>query len=257
MKIPSSGPLDPRDFDIETVPRHVAIIMDGNGRWAKGQGQPRVFGHRAGAGAVRKALRLARRMGIEYLTLYAFSEQNWARPPLEVRALMTLLVQNIRSEQAELIEQGVRFRAMGDLSKLSPEIRKEVRGLEQATAHNTALQLVVALSYGGREELVSAVRSIAADAAAGKIKPADVDLELVGSRLYLPDVPDPDLMIRTSGELRVSNFLLWQLAYAELYVTETYWPDFDDRAFIAALQSYGQRERRYGLSGEQVKRGEC
>ena len=251
----AEGLLEPAEFGITRVPRHVAIIMDGNGRWANKRGMPRIEGHRQGANSVRTALRTAYRLGVEYLTLYAFSEQNWGRPEDEVEGLMGLLLHHLRIEQEELMERGIRFRGMGELDKLPPKILGELRAFEKRSEDNEDMQLTIALSYGGRLELVRAARLIAAKVAAGELEVDAIDESTLGRHLYLGDLPDPDLMIRTSGEMRVSNFMLWQLAYTELYVTDTFWPDFGQDAFIEALKEYSRRERRFGLTGAQAAPG--
>ena len=228
------------------VPRHVAIIMDGNGRWAKKRMLPRVAGHRKGADAVRAAVRTAGELGIEALTLYAFSSENWRRPADEVADLMGLLRHYLRSEIDELDANGVRFRIIGDHSRLESDL---VRMLEEAsarTARNRGLTLVIALNYGAQDELVRAARSLAEDARAGRLDPAAIDAETLESRLDTHGLPPLDLLIRTSGETRLSNFLLWQAAYAELMFIDTLWPDFDGDTLRDAVAAYGRRERRYG-----------
>jgi len=247
------GPLDPAEYGIESVPKHVAIIMDGNGRWAKSRGRPRLFGHKEGANAVRRTLRSCYRLGVRHLTLYAFSEQNWARPKLEVKGLMSLLLHHIRSEQAELLDLGIRFRALGNIDKLPPKVAAEARALEEKSAHLTKMDLIIALSYGGREEIVDAARSLAEDVKRGVLDPSEIDLDTVAGRLYTRGIPDPDLLIRTSGELRISNFMLWQIAYTELFVTDTFWPDFDLDSLVEAFVAYGTRQRRFGRTGDQVE----
>jgi len=244
--------LDPAACGISRVPRHVAVIMDGNGRWARARGLPRLQGHHEGARAVRETLRTAYRLGVEYLTLYAFSEQNWGRPTDEVSGLMALLLGHLKSEQEEFMDLGIRFRGMGDTGRLPPTVLEELRAFEERSAGNTDMYLQVALSYGGRHEIVEAARRLAARVQAGELALEAIDEAALGAELYLPDLPDPDLLIRTSGELRVSNFMLWQIAYTELYITDLYWPSFGKDSFIEALQQYGRRERRFGLTGQQV-----
>ncbi|MEO1273686.1 MAG: isoprenyl transferase, partial [Myxococcota bacterium] len=246
-------PIDPLDYGIRRLPNHVAIIMDGNGRWAKNRGSVRLKGHHEGAKAVRRTLSFARRIGVRYLTLYAFSEQNWGRPPAEVEGLMSLLMKHVRSERDDLKRKGIRFRTIGNIHKLSSSIVEAIRDLEDYTADNTGLDLIVALSYGGREELVHAVQRIAAQVAEGNLQPTAITEETISGNIFTADVPDPDLLIRTSGEMRVSNFMLWQLAYTELYVTDTHWPDFDEEHFVEALRSYNARQRRFGLTGDQAR----
>ncbi len=230
----------------EDLPRHVAIIMDGNGRWAERRHKPRLFGHEAGMKAVREVIETAADLQIPYLTLYAFSQENWKRPRAEVDALMKLLQRYIRSESKKLIEKGIRVCAIGELDRLSPSSRAELDNLIAQTADNDQLIVTLALSYGGRAEIVEVARQIAKRVADGDLDPDDVDETLFKSLLYKPDLPDPDLLIRTSGELRISNFLLWQLAYTELYVTDVLWPDFDRQAFVDAIIAFQNRERRFG-----------
>ena len=231
---------------IACVPRHVAVIMDGNGRWAKQRGRPRLFGHRAGADSLRAILRACRDHGVEYLTVYAFSTENWVRPQDEVSGLMSLLKTFLKKDEHELHENQVRLRVTGRLQDLPKAVRHELERVMAATRNYEKGHLILALSYGGRAEIVDAVRAIAADVRAGRLAPEAIDEKAIAARLYLPDVPDPDLMIRTSGELRLSNFLLWQLSYAEFYFTETLWPDFREADFAKALQEYARRQRRFG-----------
>ena len=224
---------------------HLAIIMDGNGRWAKARGLPRSEGHRAGGETVRRVLGFCRDAGIRYLTLYAFSVENWKRPKEEVDALMGLLVSYLAGEESMLHRHQVRLRIMGQRDDLPAEVQAALNHVESVTAHYER-QLILCLSYGGRREIVSAAKKLAQAAAEGKLDPASIDEDVFATQLYLPDVPDPDLIVRTSGEMRLSNFLLWQASYAELYVTPVLWPDFDKADFDAALVSFGKRERRYG-----------
>ena len=228
------------------VPAHIAIIMDGNGRWARQHGLPRLKGHEAGAETVRCVIRYCRDAGVKVLTLYAFSTENWARPPTEVLGLMSLLKNFLRDNEPELHEHKVRLRVIGRRGDLESSIVRELERVERATAAYTDGQLILALSYSGRSELAHAARAIAAKAARGEIRPEAVDESVVAAHLYAPDVPDPDLIVRTSGELRISNFLLWQCAYSEWYVTPVLWPDFREAEFRAALDAYRQRQRRYG-----------
>lgn len=228
------------------VPRHVAIIMDGNGRWAQSRGLTRSDGHKEGAKAVRKIVTRAREHGLGYLTLYAFSAQNWRRPQEEVEQLMALLVEFCEKERQLLLDKDIRFRVIGERSRLPETARQAAELLESATAGNESMQLLIALSYGGREEIVQAVRRIASEVAEGRLEPAEITEASISDRLWTHDVPDPDLVIRTSGELRVSNFLLWQIAYAEFYIDDDCWPDFDEAAFDRALDAFGSRERRFG-----------
>jgi len=223
--------------------------MDGNGRWARQRGLPRIKGHEAGAESVRAVLRAARESGVKYLTLYAFSSENWVRPPAEVQGLMRLLRKFLREEEDELHANRVRLRAIGRLRDLPPPVRRELKRVMRATESYAARQLILALSYGGRVEIVDAVRSIARKVSEGDLQPGRIQEKTIRAHLYAPDVPDPDLMIRTSGELRLSNFLLWQLSYAELYFTDVLWPDFREEHFRAALEEYARRERRFGDIG--------
>ena len=232
--------------EIACVPRHVAVIMDGNGRWAKQRLRPRLFGHRAGAESLRAVLRACRDHGVEYLTVYAFSTENWVRPQDEVSGLMSLLKTFLKKDEHELHENQVRLRVTGRIQDLPKAVRAELERVMEATKNYEKGHLILALSYGGRAEIVDAVRVLAADAKAGRIDPEKIDEKAIAARLYLPDVPDPDLMIRTSGELRLSNFLLWELSYSEFYFTETLWPDFREPDFAKALDEYARRQRRYG-----------
>jgi|UniRef100_A0A7C5ELV8 undecaprenyl diphosphate synthase len=252
MKAAHDLPETAAALDPHRLPRHVAIIMDGNGRWARRQGLRRVRGHLAGAESVRVVVRLARRLGLQYLTLYAFSEENWQRPPGEIRALMGLLVRYLRQERSELQQNQIALKAIGDLTRLPANVQEELARTIAATATGNGMTLTVALSYGGRSEIVQAVRSLARKILAGQVKPEEITQELFARHLYTGDMPDPDLLIRTSGEYRLSNFLLWQSAYTELYITETLWPDFREEEFIKALLEYQQRDRRFGLTQEQI-----
>jgi undecaprenyl diphosphate synthase len=238
------------------APRHVAIIMDGNGRWAELRGQPRLAGHREGAASVRAVARAARQLGLEAITLYAFSSQNWGRPADEVRGLMELLRDYLRDERAEILDNGIRLRAIGDLDRLPPLVRDPLDELMAASAHNEAMQLTLALSYGGRESIVAAARRAIAEAAAGRLDPARLDEGVLGGFLPTAPLPPLDLIVRTSGEQRISNFLLWEAAYAELYFTDVLWPDFRRPELEAALAAYAARQRRYGLTGAQVEAGD-
>jgi undecaprenyl diphosphate synthase len=231
---------------IADVPRHVAIIMDGNGRWAAARGLPRVEGHRRGVEALRKTVRAAGEMGIRCLTIFSFSSENWQRPATEVRDLMGLLRRFIRNDLAELHANGVRVRVIGEREGLDPDIRRLLEEAEELTRRNDGLTLVVAFNYGARDEIARAVRRIATGLASGALRPDAVTEDLIGQHLDAPDIADPDLIIRTSGELRLSNFLLWQAAYSELVFTPLYWPDFDCAALEAAIEEYRRRERRFG-----------
>jgi undecaprenyl diphosphate synthase len=221
--------------------------MDGNGRWARERGLPRIEGHRVGAESVRAVVRACGELGVEYLTLYAFSSENWKRPRAEVRALMHLLEFYLQQEIAELDKNNVRLAAIGRLHELPLSAQKQLEKSIAALRHNTGLTLVLALSYGGRAELVDAMRQIARQIKAGHLDVADIDEALIARHLYTANMPDPDLLIRTSGEMRVSNFLLWQISYAEIYVTDVLWPDFRKPQLIQALEDYGTRQRRFGL----------
>ncbi|MDD2455071.1 MAG: isoprenyl transferase [Kiritimatiellae bacterium] len=234
------------------VPRHIAMIMDGNGRWARQRGQPRLAGHEAGSETVRRVLNYCRDAGVRYLTLYAFSTENWTRPEDEVSGLMALLGRFIKRYEGDLIKRQVRLRVIGRRSDLSAQLRAALERVEQESA-GFERQLIVALSYSGRSELVRAARLIAEKVKAGTMRPEDVDEAAVAAHLYAPDVPDPELIIRTSGEMRISNFLLWQCAYSEFYVTPVLWPDFNEQEFNAALAAYAARDRRFG--GVRDKRG--
>lgn len=230
--------------------RHLAVIMDGNGRWAKERGLARVEGHREGAEAVRRLLDLSQEFGIEYLTLYAFSTENWKRPAEEVNALMQLLKAFLEDHLADLQKKKIRLRAIGRLEQLPPETLAELHHVMDVTAENKEGNLILALNYGGRTEIVDAAARIGEAVLAGKLVPSQLDEKVFKEYLYAPDIPDPDLMIRTSGEMRLSNFLLWQLSYAELYVTETLWPDFGREELEKAINIFYRRERRYGgISG--------
>lgn len=228
------------------VPRHVAVIMDGNGRWAKQRGRPRLFGHRAGADSLRAVLRACRDHGVEFLTVYAFSTENWVRPKDEVGGLMSLLRTFLKKDEHELHENQVRLRVTGRIQDLPKAVRRELERVMEATKAYEKGHLILALSYGGRTEIADAVRAIAEKVQAGELAPAQIDEATISRHLYLPDVPDPDLMIRTSGEIRLSNFLLWELSYAEFYFTDTLWPDFREPNFAEALAEYSRRQRRFG-----------
>jgi undecaprenyl diphosphate synthase len=232
---------------IKNLPRHVAIIMDGNGRWARERGLPHIEGHRRGAESVREIVRISGELGIDYLTLYAFSTENWNRPRAEVSALMRLLEFYLKQEIAELNKNNVRLAAIGRIRELPASAQKQLAKSIDALKKNTGLTLVLALSYGGRAEIVDAIRSIAREVKAERVGVEDIDEKVISQHLYTRAIPDPDLLIRTSGELRVSNFLLWQISYAEIYVTETLWPDFRKAAYLKALEDYSGRDRRFGL----------
>ncbi len=233
-------------LDPDRIPQHVAIIMDGNGRWAKSRGLMRIKGHEEGANSVRAIVRACRDNGVKFLTLYAFSVENWVRPKAEIRGLMVLLRKYLTENEYELHENEVRFRAIGRLHDLPKNIQNEIQRVEKATLNYQKGTLTLALSYGGRAELTDAVRAIAQEVKSGSLDPAVIDEAVIARHLYAPDIPDPDLMIRTSGEMRISNFLLWQLSYTELYITEKFWPEFREAAFVEALEVYQQRQRRFG-----------
>lgn len=230
-----------------SLPRHVAIIMDGNGRWARQRQLPRIEGHRAGAESARIIIRTAGELGIKYLTLYAFSVENWSRPKEEVDALMKYLVHYLKTETPELHKNNVRLEIIGQIYRLPEIVQEHLKKTLATLSKNNGLTLVMALSYGGRTEIVDAVRSIAAKVKAGELDPPDITEELVSQHLYTRNLPDPDLLIRTSGEMRVSNFLLWQISYTELVITPTLWPDFRKPQFYAALEEYHRRHRRFGV----------
>jgi len=231
---------------LERIPRHVALIMDGNGRWAEERGLPRSEGHKEGAQSVRAVLRAAARAGVEFITVYAFSTENWNRPPKEVDGLMKLLITSLNTYEQELHDNQIRLRVMGQFKRLPLPVRLRLQKTLDATKHYTDHTLIIALSYGSRTEIADAAKAIAEQAVAGTIDPKKINEQTIADHLYLPDVPDPELMIRTSGELRLSNFLLWQLSYAEFYITDTYWPDFREEAFFRALEAFNGRDRRYG-----------
>ena len=235
----------------EKLPRHIAIIMDGNGRWAKQRHLPRIMGHRRGSESVREVVRECRQLGIEVLTLYAFSTENWLRPKSEIRALMALLKKFIRSEMLELHQNNIRVNMIGDLAKLPDDVMPAVREIMAVTGGNTGMTLNVALSYSGRDDILRAVRRLVAE----KKTAADITEELLSGYLDTAGQPDPDLLIRTSGELRVSNFLLWQIAYSELYITDVLWPDFGKKDLDKALRDFQTRRRRFGLTDEQMRNG--
>jgi undecaprenyl diphosphate synthase len=237
-----------RDVSVPAPPVHVAIIMDGNGRWAKARGLPRIAGHRRGAESVRRAVVAAAELGISYLTLFGFSSENWKRPHDEISDLMGLLRHYLRGEIAELHKQGVRVVVIGDRARLAPDIVTLIDNAETLTGGNTRLTLIVALSYGGRDDIVQATRRLADDVAAGRLQSKDIDETSLSGSLFTAGIPDPDLLIRTSGEQRISNFLLWQLAYTELVFIDTLWPDFGRADLERAISDFHGRERRYGAS---------
>ncbi|KPJ94678.1 MAG: UDP pyrophosphate synthase [Gammaproteobacteria bacterium SG8_11] len=238
------------------VPRHIAIIMDGNGRWAKQRNQPRFFGHKAGVEAVRDVVKACAQNGVEVLTLFAFSSENWRRPQKEVSLLMELLYAALTREVSKLNDNNVRLRIIGDRSVFSEKLQKRLHESEQFTENNTGLILVVAVNYGGRWDITQAAQQVAQKALSGELQASDITPELIGQHVSLADLPEPDLFIRTGGEQRVSNFLLWQLAYTELFFTETLWPDFSTAKLDEAILSFSKRQRRFGRTGEQVENGE-
>jgi undecaprenyl diphosphate synthase len=243
-----------KEIDLARVPRHIAIIMDGNGRWAKKHAIGRVFGHRKGAESVRVTVRTCRRIGVHYLTLYTFSMENWLRPEAEVRALLQLLKEYLDGEVGEMMDNDIRLVAVGSLDSLGEPIITTLREAMERTAGNRGMVLNLALSYGGRDEIVTAARRLVGDALQDVFKPEAVTKELFARYLYTSGLPDPDLLIRTGGEYRVSNFLLWQLAYTEFYFTDVLWPDFRERHLLKAIVDYQQRERRFGMTSDQLNR---
>jgi undecaprenyl diphosphate synthase len=239
-------------IDTERLPRHVAIIMDGNGRWAKEKGRPRVFGHRSGVKSVREVTESAAELGIEYLTMYAFSTENWGRPKFEVNALMTLLVNTIRTEIKTLMDNDVKLNAIGELGQLPSQCYKELTEAIEKTKHNKRMTLTLALNYSAKWEIIEAVKQIANAVKSGDLEVENIENSTFDAALSTAGIPDPELMIRTSGETRISNFLLWQLAYAELYFTPVFWPDFDRQQFYKAILDFQNRERRFGKTSEQI-----
>lgn len=244
---------DSQAIDQGVLPQHVAIIMDGNGRWAEQRGKARTNGHKAGTRAVRKAVAFARRNGIQALTLFAFSSENWKRPAIEVKVLMELFATVLTKEVDELDRHDVRLRVVGDKSKFSNRLQEKITQAEQKTAANTGLLLNIAANYGGRWDIMQAARSFAQEVESGRASASELTESRLAQYVSLQDCPEPDLLIRTGGDLRISNFLLWQLAYAELYFCDTLWPDFDDAAFAEAINCYVARERRFGLTSQQIK----
>jgi undecaprenyl diphosphate synthase len=241
-------------LDLDRLPRHVAVIMDGNGRWAQRRSLSRIEGHKRGKDSVRAVVETSRRLGIKYLSLFAFSTENWNRPKREVDALMGLLRRYLRTELRKMMKNEIRLLAIGDLKRLPVTLQRELQATIEATKNNSRLTVVLAVSYSGREEIVDAARALARDVRHGRLSPERIDEAVFARYLNIPDIPDPDLLIRTSGEMRISNFFLWQSAYTELYVTETLWPDFREPQLIEALAHYQQRERRFGRVTEQADR---
>jgi len=240
---------------VDSVPVHIAIVMDGNGRWARQRGLPRTAGHRAGAKSVRSVVEEAVRRGVRVLTLFAFSSENWRRPRSEVSLLMELFISTLRVEVTRLVEHDVQLRVIGELSAFSEQLQRQVRDAERATRDNRTLILQIAANYGGRWDVTQAVRSVVNDVTEGILDPAEISESTIAARLSFPDVPDPDLFVRTGGEKRLSNFLLWQSAYAELYFSDLMWPEFDGDALLAAINDYARRQRRFGRTGEQIVAG--
>lgn len=240
-------------IDKDKLPQHIAIIMDGNGRWAKEKGQPRVLGHRAGVKTVRLITEACAKIGVKYLTLYAFSTENWNRPAYEVNALMRLLVDTLNKEVKVLNKNNIQLETIGDLSRLPDRSRRAMEDAKKSTASNNRMRLTLALNYSGRWEITQAAKTLAQKAKDGFINPQDINEDMVSSELTTADMPDPELLIRTSGETRLSNYLLWQLAYAEFYFTPLYWPDFKEKDLHEAIYTYQNRERRFGKTSEQLK----
>lgn len=243
-----------KNIDQGNIPKHIAVIMDGNGRWAQKKGAMRIFGHKNAIKSVRETTESCAELGVKYLTLYAFSTENWSRPKLEVDALMELLVETIRKEVPTLMKNNVRLQTIGNTETLPGSCQKNLKKAIAETKENTGLTLILALSYSGRWEIVQAVKNIAKQVKEGRLEIDEIDIETFDSSLSTANIPDPELMIRTSGEMRISNFLLWQLAYTELYVTETLWPDFRKENLYEAILSYQERERRFGKTSEQVNK---
>ncbi|HBB15610.1 MAG TPA: isoprenyl transferase [Syntrophus sp. (in: bacteria)] len=241
------------EIDLKRLPKHIAIIMDGNGRWAERHAMGRILGHKNGAESVRAAVRTCRRIGIRYLTLYAFSMENWLRPEAEVSALLNLLKEYLENEVQEMMDQDIRLVAIGNLDSLGEPILSKINEVSARTSRNRGMTVILALSYGGRDEIAAAARRMVGDCLAGKITPEKVTKELFADYLYTAGLPDPDLLIRTGGEYRISNFLLWQMAYTEFYFTEVLWPDFRERHLLKAVEDYQKRERRFGRTSEQLK----
>lgn len=247
---------DIKDIDKNNVPRHVAIIMDGNGRWAKKRALNRIRGHEEGVRSVKDIVTISREIGISYLTLYVFSEENWGRPRREIQVLMRLLKRYLKQELNEMLENGIRLNTIGFTEKLPDDVKKILQDVMQKTSLNNDMVLTLALSYGGRQEITNAVQRIAKRVEVGDLKAEEITEDIIKGFLHTGDIPDPDLLIRTSGEFRISNFLLWQIAYTEIYITPTLWPDFRKSEYLDAILEYQRRERRFGLTGDQIKRHE-
>jgi len=242
------------EIDPSRMPRHVAVIMDGNGRWAQQRSLSRLQGHRVGKDSVRAVVETSRKLGVRYLSLYAFSTENWRRPPREVEGLMSLLRRYLATELGKMMKNQIRLLAVGSLRRLPPPVRDALRATIDATKHNAGMTVILAVSYGGREEIARAARAIARRVRRGELDPERVTASTFAKHLGTNGIPDPDLLIRTSGEMRISNFFLWQLAYTEMYLTETLWPDFREREYLQAIAYFQQRQRRFGLTSEQVER---
>jgi undecaprenyl diphosphate synthase len=243
----------PEDIDKERLPGHVAIIMDGNGRWAKKRFLPRIAGHKAGVDAVREIVRACGEVGIDYLTLYTFSTENWARPDTEVSGLMKLLWSTLQKEVEQLNKNNVRLLTIGRMDEMPEKIQKEFNAAIEKLSENTGLTLILALNYGARTEIIDMVRNVAKKVESGELSPSDINESVIDNHLYTAGIPDPDLLIRTSGEMRISNYLLWQIAYTEFYITETYWPDFSPDRLYDAIRDYQSRERRFGKVSSQIE----
>jgi len=242
----SASEIETSALDMQRLPRHVAVIMDGNGRWAQRRGLSRIEGHKRGKDSVRAVVETARRLGIPYLSLFAFSTENWERPRPEVNALMSLLRRYLRTELNRMMDRGVRVVAIGDVARLPAAVRADLANSIERTKNNRELTVGLCVSYGGREDLVEAMRAVAHEVKAGRVEPDAIDANLIDRYVGTAGIPDPDLLIRTSGEMRISNFFLWQIAYTEIYVTDTLWPDFREAEFVRALEHYQRRERRFG-----------
>ncbi len=245
----------PQSLDSSYIPRHVAIIMDGNGRWAKRQHKPRLFGHKVGVDSVQEIVECAGEWGVKVLTLYAFSTENWKRPTDEVGGLMGLLKNYLQKELSRMLKNNIRLTCIGNIAKLPKDVREVLESTIKETAGNTKLTLNLALSYGGRAELIRGIQKIAEEVRSGDLSSSEIDEQCIDSHLYTAGLPDPDLLIRTGGEARLSNFLLWQASYAEIYFTDVMWPDFREEAFASAIAEYQGRERRFGKTSAQIKSG--
>ena len=254
--IPEKEKMNSNNFQIKidktNLPKHVAIIMDGNGRWAKIRGNKRIFGHKSGVQAVRNVVEAAGELGIKFLTLYAFSTENWNRPKFEVNALMSLFISAVKNETKNLMKNNVKMNAIGNLSELPSNVQKNLNEIIEKTKNNSRITLTLALSYSSRQEITQTIKKLTLQAIENKINPEDIDENLVSNNLQTSNIPDPELLIRTSGENRISNFLLWQISYTELYFTEVLWPDFSKNHFFEAIYNFQQRERRFGKTSDQI-----